>query len=113
MEKTAEELMDEANEGNPLGGRKLTFTEQCGAFAALYGGQMNRVVARAFGLSVQTVSNLSGCLENDPDPYRFVRLPRDRDDPGSNDDPQSVKTLMDHNRNRSARPASPLSDCCS
>ena len=30
--------------------RKLTFTEKCGAFAALYDGVANKVVARAFGI---------------------------------------------------------------
>ena len=87
--KTAEEMLLEANSGNLLGGRKLTFTEQCGAFAALYGGQRNAIVARAFGISLQTTSKLSGCLEIDPDPYRYV---------AQGDD--TSKVLMDHNRNR-------------
>ena len=72
--------------GGP-GTRKLTFREQCGAFAALYAGVRNQVVARAFGVSLQCASKISGCLEYDPEPYREA-------DGGE-------KILMDHNRNRS------------
>lgn len=70
MEKTLEDLKAEALAGQWLGGRKLTFSEKCGAFAALYAGVSNMVVARAFGLAPQTVSKLSGCLEYDPEPYK-------------------------------------------
>ena len=87
--KTAEEMLLEANSDNFLGGRKLNFTEQCGAFAALYAGQRNNIVARAFGLSLQTTSKLSGCLEMDPDPYRYVAK-----------GDEASKVMMDHNRNR-------------
>ena len=87
--KTAEEMLLEAISGDIAGGRKLTFPEQCGAFAALYGGQKNRVVAKAFGLSVQGASKLSGCLEQDPDPYRIVAKGDDLS-----------KVMLDHNRNR-------------
>ena len=51
-------------------GRKLSFRAQCAAFAALYDGISPRVVGRAFGISPQTVSYISGCLEHDPDPWR-------------------------------------------
>ena len=94
MDKSFDELMKDVRAGQSLAGRKLTFREQCGAFAALYGGASNQVVARAFGLSVQTVSKISGCLENDPDPYRFEVDPK-------TDLVQDDKILMDHNRNRS------------
>ncbi len=87
--KTAEEMLLEAISGDIPGGRKLTFPEQCGAFAALYGGQKNRVVAKAFGLSIQGASKLSGCLEVDPDPYRVVAKGDDLS-----------KVMLDHNRNR-------------
>ena len=70
MEKSLEELKAEALRGQWLGGRKLTFSEKCGAFAALYAGVSNKVVAYAFGLAAQTVSKLSGCLEYDPEPYK-------------------------------------------
>ena len=53
-----------------LGGRKLSFVEQCAAFAASYDGVRNKVIARAFGISPQTVSLIAGCLQQDPDPYR-------------------------------------------
>ena len=52
-----------------IGGPKLSFAEQCAAFAALYEGIPNRVVRRAFGIGAQATSNLSGCLPHDPDPY--------------------------------------------
>ena len=94
-----QEAIMKANKGNWLGGRKLTFREKCGAFAALYGGQQNQVVARAFGLSVQTVSKLSGCLENDPDPYRHELEDR-RADGTRPDLMKDNKVLMDHNRHR-------------
>ena len=94
MDKSFDELMKEVRAGQSLAGRKLTFREQCGAFAALYGGAANQVVARAFGLSVQTVSKISGCLEVDPDPYRFEVDPK-------TDLVDDDKVLMDHNRNRS------------
>ena len=84
--KTLEELRAEALEGEKIGARKLTFREQCGAFAALYAGVRNQVVARAFGVSLQCASKLSGCLEYDPDPYRDVE--------------DGERILMDHNRNR-------------
>ena len=71
MDKTLEDMKAEALAGQWGGGRKLTFTEKCGAFAALYAGVSNKVVARAFGLAAQTVSKLSGCLDYDPDPYKL------------------------------------------
>ena len=93
---TTAEMLAEALEGEKIGARKLTFTEQCGAFAALYAGVRNQVVARAFGVSLQCASKISGCLEYDPDPYRVEYAD------GQNADlemPQKV--LRDHNRNRS------------
>ena len=94
MEKTVDELMAEATAGNTERRRKLTFRQQCGAFAALYGGQSNYVVAEAFGVSLTTISHLSGCLEYDPDPYRFEVDPK-------TDLVRDEKVLRDHNRNRS------------
>lgn len=93
MERPIDELMTELTRGNPLDRRRLTFREQCGAFAALYGGALNYVVAEAFGISLTTVSHISGCLEYDPDPYRFEADKRT--------DTMGDKILMDHNRNRS------------
>jgi hypothetical protein len=68
--RTASEMLSEGLVGENVGARKLTFAEKCGAFAALYSGYRNQVVARAFGISVQATSKLSGCLEYDPDPYK-------------------------------------------
>ena len=62
-QKTLSELRFEALEGEKVGARKLTFAEQCGAFSALYAGVRNMVVARAFGISLQCASKISGCLE--------------------------------------------------
>ena len=93
---TTAEMLAEALDGEKIGARKLTFTEQCGAFAALYAGVRNQVVARAFGVSLQCASKISGCLEYDPEPYRVEYAA------GQNADlemPQKV--LRDHNRNRS------------
>ncbi len=92
--RTASDMLAEALIGEKIGARRLTFSEQCGAFAALYGGMRNQVVARAFGVSLQCVSKISGCLEYDPDPYRFEVDPK-------TDLVQDEKILMDHNRNRS------------
>ena len=52
------------------GGRKLSFHDQCAAFAAMYGGAAEIDVARAFDISMTTASNISGCLEQDPTPWR-------------------------------------------
>ena len=65
-----EEIRRLAESERTIGGPKLSFAEQCAAFAALYDGAPNRVVRRAFGISAQTASKLAGCLEHDPDPYR-------------------------------------------
>jgi hypothetical protein len=98
MEKTFDEMMAELKVDEPYGGRKLTFTQKCGIFAALYGGARNAVIARAFGLTPQTVSKLAGCLENDPDPYRYEYQP------GQNQDLDTpVRVMRDHNRNRRVR----------
>ena len=56
------------------GGRKLAFRLQCAAFAALYEGVAPKVVGFAFKISPQTVSYISGCLDNDPDPYRREKV---------------------------------------
>ena len=94
-QKTLDELRVEALAGEKLGARKLTFTEQCGAFAALYDGVRNQTVARAFGVSLQCASKISGCLEYDPDPYRLEY------DKGANPDFDTpTKVMRDHNRNR-------------
>ena len=84
---SAADMLAEALIGEKIGARKLTFREQCGAFAALYAGVRNQIVARAFGVSLQCASKISGCLEYDPDPYREME--------------GGEKVLMDHNRNRS------------
>ena len=103
MEKTFEEMMTEVKEGEPTGGRKLTFREKCGAFAALYDGAKNNIVARAFGLSIQTVSKLSGCLDVDPEPYRLeyeTGYNKYTGQPHNPDVEHPVKVFHDHNRNR-------------
>jgi hypothetical protein len=92
--KSLSELRTEALKGEKCGARKLTFREQCGAFAALYDGVRNKVVARAFGISIQCASTISGCLQNDPDPYQIEIDPK-------TDVATGRKVLMDHNRNRS------------
>ena len=98
MTRTADEMLAEAREGQWLGGRKLTFTEKCGAFIALYDGVANAVVARAFGLASQTVSKLSGCLEYDPDPYHYEYATGEGHNP---DLEMPEKVLRDHNARRS------------
>ena len=65
-----EEMRKIAEAERLIGGPKLSFVEQCAAFAAMYEGAPNRVVRRAFGISAQSASKLSGCLERDPEPYR-------------------------------------------
>ena len=92
--RTAEEMLLEALAGQTSSGRKLTFTQQCGAFAALYSGVRNQVVARAFGISVQCASFISGCLDNDPAPYRTIVK-----DVG-NGVIEKETIMWDHNRNR-------------
>ena len=102
IDRTAEEMLAEALVGEKVAARKLTFTEKCGAFAALYSGVRNQVVARAFDISVQATSNLSGCLEYDPDPYREEYATGQRAD-GSFHNPDleaPARILMDHNRHR-------------
>jgi hypothetical protein len=102
INRTAEEMLAEALEGEKVGARKLTFPEKCGAFAALYSGVRNQVVARAFDISIQATSNLSGCLEYDPDPYREEYATGERAD-GAFHNPDleaPMRVLRDHNRNR-------------
>jgi len=71
MELTASELLAELVRSQPdFAARKLSFSEKCGAFAALYGGAHNNVVARAFNVTPTTVSLLACCLRDDPDPDR-------------------------------------------
>jgi hypothetical protein len=96
--KTPEERLAELTAGDrSLGGRKLKFNDQCAVFALLYGGLKNRFVARAFGLSATTVSNIGGCLEFDPHP-RQREMVYD----------QSARIMVerererDHNRGRNA-----------
>ena len=101
-DRTAEEMLAEALVDENVGARKLTFTEKCGAFAALYSGVRNQVVARAFGISLQCASKISGCLEYDPDPYREEYAIGQRAD-GTFHNPDleaPAKVLKDHNRNR-------------
>ena len=50
--------------------RKLSFRQQCEAFAFLYGGFRNIDVARAYGITKATASYISGCLRDDPTPVR-------------------------------------------
>jgi hypothetical protein len=98
MDRSAKDMLNEALKGQWLGGRKLTFSEKCGAFAALYAGVSNLVVARAFSLAPQTVSKLSGCLENDPDHY--LTEP-DREPTAKHPDGvPGQRILMDHNLRR-------------
>lgn len=92
--KSGSELLLEAIEGEKVGARKLTFNEQCGAFAALYAGVRNQVVARAFGISLQCASYISGCLDNDPEPYHTMIVDKGK----GVIEKQTV--LQDHNRNR-------------
>jgi hypothetical protein len=65
-----EKAMASVRASNTGDGRKLTFNERCAAFALMYGGAKNMVVARAFGISATTASNIAGCLEYDPHPYQ-------------------------------------------
>jgi hypothetical protein len=45
-------------------GRKLTFARKCGAYAALYNGVANALVAEEFHLSRASVSALAGCRDD-------------------------------------------------
>ena len=65
-----ENAMAQLRASNTGGGRKMSFNDQCAAFAAMYGGAKNMVVARAFKISLTTASNISGCLEQDPTPWQ-------------------------------------------
>ena len=48
--------------------------------AAFYAGVRSNVIGLAFKVSPQTVSYISGCLEHDPEPYRYpVAKENDRD----------------------------------
>ena len=54
-------------------------------------------MARAFGISVQCASLISGCLEHDPEPYRTIIK-----DVGKEKGFLEKETILwDHNRNRS------------
>jgi hypothetical protein len=63
----AREAIRKCREGDP---RRLPFETQCAIFAFAYDGMPNRILARAFDVSQTTVSNITGCLERDPNPYR-------------------------------------------
>ena len=93
--RSASDMLLEATRGENVGGRKLTFHKQCAAFAALYAGVRNQVVARAFGISAQTASFISGCLENDPEPYRTSVVDKGKGII------EKETIVWDHNRNRS------------
>jgi hypothetical protein len=75
-----EELWRLARDDAHLGGRKLKFSTQCAAFAAAYAGVQSNVIGLAFGISPQTVSYISGCLERDPEPYRYPIAKENDDD---------------------------------
>lgn len=89
-----DELRKLASADAHLGGRKLTFKEQCAAFAASYDGVRNKVIARAFGISPQTASLIAGCLEHDPDPYRRDLVV------GADGAPVTRIVERDHNKSR-------------
>jgi hypothetical protein len=75
--------------------RKLSFPEQCAAFAALYNRVDTRYVAKAFGISVTAASQIGGCLATDPRPYAIELA--------ANDEGVIVEKLVRHrdiNRNR-------------
>jgi hypothetical protein len=72
-----ENAMAQLRASNTGGGRKMSFNDQCAAFAAMYGGAKNMVVARAFDISLTTASNISGCLEQDPTPWQREMIYRD------------------------------------
>jgi len=60
------------------GGQKLSFFEQCQAFAALKNNIAPRYVAIAFGISRIAVSQLHNCLHPDSRRYNRVREEFDR-----------------------------------
>jgi hypothetical protein len=64
----AREAIRKCREGDP---RRLPFETQCAIFAFAYDGMPNRILARAFDVSQTTVSNITGCLERDPNPWRL------------------------------------------
>jgi hypothetical protein len=64
----ARELLDRLREGPP---RRLPFETQCAIFAFAYSGTPNRYLVRAFQVSAATVSNITGCLDTDPEPRRY------------------------------------------
>lgn len=63
INKAAEELQKRAQPRK--GGRKLTFADQCAAFAALRQFAEFNGVAKVFNLSRTSVSYLAGCLTDD------------------------------------------------
>ena len=65
-----QDALRELRASNPGRSRKLTFRQQCEIFALMYGASQNGVVALAYGVTRATVSNISGCLEEDPTPVR-------------------------------------------
>jgi hypothetical protein len=78
-------------------GRKLSFFDQCAAFYALYRGITPRVVSDVFGISPVAVSQLGGCLVQDPRPYE-VKLVEDK---STGEWIKERGRLRDMNRNRS------------
>jgi hypothetical protein len=55
--------------------RKLSFHDQCAAFYALYNGMSAGLVAKTFGVTIGTASQLGGCLPKDPRPYEYETKP--------------------------------------
>ena len=98
-----EEMRKIAELERTIGGPKLSFAEQCAAFAAMYEGAPNRVVRRAFGISAQTASKLAGCLEHDPEPYRREMVEVITDD--ANRKVEMVERLTAHDHNGRRNPA--------
>ena len=59
-----------ARDGADFSQKRLSFSDQCAAFCALYHGKLPlSVVAMAFDITKATASLIGGCVRDDPDPY--------------------------------------------
>ena len=62
-------LADMARDSVAFSQQRLSFSDQCGAFCALYHGKLPlSVVAKAFDITKTTASLIGGCLRDDPAP---------------------------------------------
>lgn len=70
----AAELAELARALTPARGPKLTFLDRCAAFACLYQGIPQPIVAKAFGISRASVSYIGGCVPIDNRPPVTIEI---------------------------------------